>query len=47
MKAKNKNTKGQESLTRKVPERNTHLPTLHKHNITQVTACILKPDKQA
>lgn len=47
MKAKNKNTKCQESLTRKVPGRNAHLSTLHKHNMVQVTACILKPDKQA
>lgn len=42
MKAKN-NTKCQESLTRKVPGRNAHSPTLHKLNIIQVTACNLKP----
>lgn len=46
MKAKNNNTKCQESLTRKVPGRNAHSPTLHKLNIVQVTACNLKPDKQ-
>lgn len=37
----------QEPVARKAPGRNAHSPTLHKHNIVQVTACILKPDKQA